>query len=418
MRMDRSWLLVAALLAEPMAGCGGDVDGEPGELAGVDDGIESLDDIDPLAATSCTQIANLPAANMPTKTFGNSCWAECWNLWGNGYIEQTVTFPAAGSYQFVISAKGMKALNVWPNMELRVDQQRVGSTFVTTTAPASYVFTVNVSAGAHRVAVAFTNNYDSAYEQRNLLVHRTTISRCSTTTDPQPEPEPQPQPGNLQLAVDQNTRSKNVYFPYGVPESWDWYAGKISVFNGPPEGFTAFTGWGVVYPQKFAPNVVNPSARYEVARYKVYFHRRTGGWVLAQSQATANLAGANFAADFTAKPLVPWLQTNLADRTVQIGLPPLGYTSHWWTQSRVTTSPDVDGCFVRADMRVTDGSVNMVAQLGADWWRDLGAPFLPDFSNNPTAGAGNWVKLGTNWTPISYYSVTEAQFRADPPPLD
>ena len=69
------------------------------------------------------------------------------------------------------------------------------------------------------------------------------------------------------------------------------------------------------------------------------------------------------------------------------------------------------------DMRVTDPNLNLIAQLGADWWRDVNAPFYSDFRNNPGVGTNNWVELSTEWKTMGYYSSTTAQFQANPPPL-
>ncbi|WP_183044237.1 Ig-like domain-containing protein [Pseudorhodoplanes sinuspersici] len=99
--------------------------------------------------------------------------------------------------------------------------------------------------------------------------------------------------------------------------------------------------------------------------------------------------------------------------------PPTGYNDHFWYNARGTyTAGMVDAVYVQMDMRVTDPNLNLVANVGADWWRDANAPFLTDFSNNPAAGTSNWSELSTEWTTLAFYSTTTAQFLADlPPPL-
>jgi hypothetical protein len=70
------------------------------------------------------------------------------------------------------------------------------------------------------------------------------------------------------------------------------------------------------------------------------------------------------------------------------------------------------------DMRVTDPNLNLVASVGADWWRDANAPYVDDHSNNPGAGSSNWIKLSTEWRTLGFYSMNTNQFRNDlPPPL-
>ncbi len=67
------------------------------------------------------------------------------------------------------------------------------------------------------------------------------------------------------------------------------------------------------------------------------------------------------------------------------------------------------------DMRVTDPNLNVVANIGADWWRNESAPYVDGFSNNPGAGMSNWVDLTTQWRTLAFYSSPE-QIQADPPP--
>ena len=81
--------------------------------------------------------------------------------------------------------------------------------------------------------------------------------------------------------------------------------------------------------------------------------------------------------------------------------PPAGYNDHFWQGSRGTfTAGTVDGVFVVANMKTNDPSANLVAQIGADWWRDASAPYLyqnGQFVNNPVVGGNNFIKLTTEW---------------------
>ena len=123
----------------------------------------------------------LEAENMPTKTTGGAT-SVGWNIWSNGYIEQTVTFPSAGAYTFDVVAAGKIAAGVWPLMELRIDGISQGSKSVSSGTYAPYRFTAtSVTAGSHRVAVAFTNYLWAAPEERALLVDKVTIAMGATT---------------------------------------------------------------------------------------------------------------------------------------------------------------------------------------------------------------------------------------------
>jgi hypothetical protein len=74
--------------------------------------------------------------------------------------------------------------------------------------------------------------------------------------------------------------------------------------------------------------------------------------------------------------------------------------------------------YVQMDMRVSDPNLHLIGQVGADWWRDHGAEFNSDYSNNPLAGNSNWVDLSTEWSTLGFYSTSSAEFQGDlPPPL-
>jgi hypothetical protein len=60
--------------------------------------------------------------------------------------------------------------------------------------------------------------------------------------------------------------------------------------------------------------------------------------------------------------------------------------------------------------------MNLVANVGVDWWRDSTAALARDFSNNPAAGMSNWIRLSTEWTTLRFYSVPTSELVASPPP--
>jgi hypothetical protein len=68
------------------------------------------------------------------------------------------------------------------------------------------------------------------------------------------------------------------------------------------------------------------------------------------------------------------------------------------------------------DMRVNDPNLQLVANIGADWWRNASAGYVNGFGNNPGAGMSNWVGLSTQWSTLRLYSWITSQLRADPPP--
>ncbi|MBI3321329.1 MAG: hypothetical protein HYZ91_03570, partial [Candidatus Omnitrophica bacterium] len=97
-------------------------------------------------------------------------------LWANGYIEDRVNFPVAGSYQVEVVARGEFAGGAWTQMEIRIDGQPVASTPVNATSWRTFTVRASIPAGIHRVAIAFTNDYwRSPSDDRNLYVDKVTI---------------------------------------------------------------------------------------------------------------------------------------------------------------------------------------------------------------------------------------------------
>lgn len=226
---------------------------------------------------------------------------------------------------------------------------------------------------------------------------------------------------SLSDIIKQNTLGQSEGFPAGVPTSYDWYKGWAGYgMETPPATFTAVEGWGQVYQQAGQPAISNPSAFVHVANAKTYVHiKETNQWVLVQDQAQTPIAGGHFVTDFAGNGGYAMNVTSLAGGGNAFVAPPNGYNDHFWYRSRGTfAAGTVDGVYVQMDMRVTDPNLNLVASIGADWWRNASAPYLQDHSNNPAVGSNNWVELSSQWRTVGYYSMSTAEFQADlPPPL-
>jgi hypothetical protein len=224
------------------------------------------------------------------------------------------------------------------------------------------------------------------------------------------------QPTALSEAIYQNTPGNSQGYPAGL--SWDTGFHGTSTLTPAPSGFSALTGWAVVYPEAGAP--VSPNAAsdtVEVANFTTYVHLTTGGWVKVQDQAQVGIAGAHYVADFSNDAHIPFSKQTLPDGSVSMDAPPAGYNDHFWPTARGTYTPGtVDGVFVEANMKTNDPSANLVAQLGADWWLNATADYVSGFANNPGIGGNNFTKLTTQWQTLYYTSLSPQQLQADPPP--
>ena len=119
-------------------------------------------------------LVTLKAENFATKTTGEPI-AGGYNIWANGYIEDSVNFPVSGSYDFTVTAYGSVAAGVWPNMEIWIDQSPIGNVTVNSASWSTYIIKGYVSAGIHKVAIAFTDDYYRPPEDRNLFVDKISI---------------------------------------------------------------------------------------------------------------------------------------------------------------------------------------------------------------------------------------------------
>ncbi len=221
-------------------------------------------------------------------------------------------------------------------------------------------------------------------------------------------------------AITQNTPGYSEGYPVGVPNTFSWCSGsyKPPGSSKPPSNFTAVTGWGQVYQKAGAPAYSNPNAAVEVANAKTYVHlKSTGQWVLVQDQATDNIAGGHFVSDFSGNAAIDMKVNTLSDGSTALDAPPTGYNDHFWPSSRGTfAAGTVDAVYVQMDMRVNDPNLQLIANIGADWWRNDSAGYVDGFNNNPGAGMSNWVELSTQWSTLRFYSWSTSQLRAAPPP--
>jgi hypothetical protein len=226
------------------------------------------------------------------------------------------------------------------------------------------------------------------------------------------EPYSSSEPTALSEAIRQNTPGNSEGQPLGL--SWD--KGFHIVTPKPPSGFSAVTGWGQIYQEAGAP--VSPNAEshtVQIENFATYVHLVNGSWVRVQNQEQDRIGGAHYVADFSGGN-IPWSAQSLPDGSVSADAPPAGYNDHFWPGVRGTYTPGaVDGVFVEADMKTDDPSANLVASIGADWWRDSAAQFVSGFANNPGVGQSNWVKLSTKWQTLYFSSLSPQQLAADPP---
>jgi PKD repeat protein len=153
-----------------------------------DDGELTASDQITITVNEAESRIEIEAEDMPVKTTGGPT-SEGWNIWSNGYIADTVNFPTGGTYTFEVRAKGSYAGGAWPIMEVRIDQNEVGTVTVDASSWAVYTIQAYVSSGTHEVAIAFTNDYYRPPQDRNLYVDKLTITDAGDNHSPNAPPE-------------------------------------------------------------------------------------------------------------------------------------------------------------------------------------------------------------------------------------
>ncbi len=88
----------------------------------------------------------------------------------NTAASNPVNFPTAGAYKITINAFGTAAAGVFPKMNVYMDDALISSITVDSKTAKDYSITHNAAAGFGTLRLAFTNDYYSRTEDRNLFV--------------------------------------------------------------------------------------------------------------------------------------------------------------------------------------------------------------------------------------------------------
>jgi hypothetical protein len=193
-------------------------------------------------------------------------------------------------------------------------------------------------------------------------------------------------------------------------------------------GYSAITGWGVIYADANAGEPPAGTVRVELKNLETYV------WSISQTkwlrvQATVQVTGGHYFEDFANNASIdPDWQTE-PDGGISSGMV-TGYNLHIFPSSRsAVTASDIGGVYVTYDARLIGanaGSARYLADAGADWWQTTTAPY----PGNTGVGMGRYTYLAPNWTAIDFYTGgvygpaayppawTAAQLAASNPPID
>jgi hypothetical protein len=90
----------------------------------------------------------------------------------NGYVETEVEVARTGRYRVELVAGGSAAEGVYPIVDVAMDGRSLGQAALTTGSLKPYVLEADLAQGVQRLRVTFTNDRNTAGEDRNLYVGR------------------------------------------------------------------------------------------------------------------------------------------------------------------------------------------------------------------------------------------------------
>ncbi len=195
----------------------------------------------------------------------------------------------------------------------------------------------------------------------------------------------------------------NEIFPHGVPSSWDWAQGS-QVPSSAPSGYTALTGWGIIY---LSADSTPTSATFDITNFKVWM-QASSGWKLNQQ---GSFSGAAYNEDFSGNSSVGISQQPITGG-IRVGPIPSAHNFHYYFDNRALIPAGYTGKFVIAFSVKQNGVGKYGSAAGGDWWLNLSA----SYPNNAAIGQGRMMALvNGSETLIGYTNMTLAQLTASHP---
>ena len=263
-----------------------------------------------------------------------------------------------------------------------------------------------------------------------LLVAALLAAACVT-----PRPPGEPASGDasgdaLEVVVDDMTEPHEGH-PRGVPytddPAWSWAEHpRLSYGNDMPAGWSAFVTWGQVYVDTSGRGPA-PNTRVQLRNLQAhYLSKADGRW--HELMRDESFGGANYAEDFADDANVP---ADIRDEAARGGgisaTVPAGYNFHFFPDRRVVLDPDdVAGIWTSFEGRLVlddpDGPDRraespLIANAGADYWSTPTAEW-DQWTTNGDVGIGRFKYLTPEWQTFNMHTLTEAEMRANPVPVD
>jgi hypothetical protein len=211
--------------------------------------------------------------------------------------------------------------------------------------------------------------------------------------------------------------------PHGVPTSYNWASKPRVGWGNNPQGFKAMIAWGQLYEATTGNPATN--TRVQIRNIRAYMlSKREGQWYLLQS--STRVEGAAFREDFAGNVNKAADIRYEPDGSISVKAGQ-GYNFHFWTPSRVPIDPnDIAGIFTTVQARLVIDNLQRaddrakaryVLSMGGDYWLNLTAKW-DNWTTNGDIGIGKFKYVTSNWRAFNMTTLSPAQIRQNPPPLE
>ena len=247
---------------------------------------------------------------------------------------------------------------------------------------------------------------------------------CDKKNPSEPAEEADPHVENsVDMIIQDSYAEAHEGFPHGVPLHYSWAKRpEIDKPGTPPDGWTAFTGWGQIYEWRGGSKSTN--TRVEIDNMKAwFFHRIDKVWVPLQD---SDVEGAYYAENFiddVSKPGDIRVEPNGNVSVVPGG----GYNFHFWPSEgrvRIPSSYFVKGVYITFRCRLIlddpDGpddraKARFLMSAGGDYWLSLTAAW-DNWETNGGIGVGRFKFVTNDWLASNCCTLPAVTIRSNPPP--
>src|SRR5881227_2798995 len=216
-----------------------------------------------------------------------------------------------------------------------------------------------------------------------------------------------------QLASDM--QGKNEGRPHGVPASYLWAQGPVTVMGNNANGWHAITAWGVV--QEAAEGNRARNARVNIRNMQCLLLRKADhNWVVLQHTNVPD--GAAYVEDYSGNANRPADIRSEPDGSISVTAG-AGYNFHFYARERASIDPnDIEGLVTSFEARLIVGDPNKpddrplaryLASSGADYYPALSGPWPGTLTFNPGVACGKLKYVSGNWRRFAMTTLTVDQ---------